>query len=339
MKPQMAATLPTDPTPHHRLSLENIGSAVDLIDPVFLGSPQYDCEPLSDRLGCALTLKVETANPIRSFKGRGASFLIRQRAASGALRGRRIVGASAGNWGQALAYACRARDLPLVLYAATAANPLKVARMRALGAEVRLHGADFDAAKAEAAAFAHASGGLMLADGFDPEAAEGAGTIAVELMAEPVRPDCIVVPLGNGAMLTGIARWAKAVAPQTEIVGVQATGADAMEKSWRSGRLIFPSSIATIADGIAVRVPIAEAVADMQGLVDDVQLVDDVTIVAAMRLLFDQAGLLTEPSGAVGVAAIMSRPETFRGKRVAVIICGGNLTRQDFETWLTRLPT
>jgi threonine dehydratase len=326
--------LPVDPMPQHRLGLDRIRSAMDRIDPVFLRTPHYACEALNDRLGCTVTLKVETANPIRSFKGRGASFLIRERAASGALRGRQIVGSSAGNWGQALAYACRAERLPLILYAATTANPLKVARMRALGAEVRLLGIDFDAAKIAATAFAEATGGLMLADGHDPEAAEGAGTIAVEIMAEATKPDCIVVPLGNGAMLTGIARWAKAVAPETTIIGVQAVGADAMEKSWRSGQLVFPSAIATIADGIGVRVPIAEAVDDMQGIVDDVHLVDDGTIIAAMRLTCDEAGLITEPSGAVGIAAILSRPEVFRGKRVAVVICGSNLTRKDFETWL-----
>ena len=334
MRSAVQRNLPADPAPGHRLSLANILRAQGVIDPVFQGSPQYDCEPLGEALACALTLKLETANPIRSFKGRGASFLIKERLAQGGLDGRRIVGASAGNWGQALAYACRSAGLPLLLYAATAANPLKVERMRALGAEVRLQGADFDAAKAEAQAFAASSGGLMLADGLDVEAAEGAGTIGVELLAGNAAFDAIVVPLGNGALLTGVARWAKAVQPNIEIIGVQAVGADAMEKSWRHGKLVFPSSIATIADGIGVRVPIAEAVEDMRGLVDDVHLVEDAAIIASMRLLFAKAGLVIEPSGAAGVAAILSRPEHFRGRRVAVILCGGNMTAAQVRTWL-----
>jgi threonine dehydratase len=322
---------PDDPLPDHRLSLAAIRRAADVIDPVFLGSPQYRCEPLDEALDCAVTLKVETVNPIRSFKGRGASFLIRERAS--ALRGRQVIGASAGNWGQALAYACRDAGLQLTLFASVNANPLKVERMRALGAAMRLTGEDFDAAKSAAQVFARESGGVMLADGLDKEAAEGAGTMAVELLAE-TGLDAIVVPLGNGAMLTGIARWAHAVNPAIEIIGVQATGADAMERSWRSGTLVFPPSIKTIADGIGVRVPIREAVEDMKGIVRDVHLVDDAAIIAAMQLLFRKAGLITEPSGAAGIAAILSRPDHFRDRRVATIICGGNLTEAQMQEWL-----
>lgn len=334
MRPYLDVAVPADPQPAHRLGLAAMARAMAVIDPVFLGSPQYLCEPLAEALGCRLMLKVETTNPLRSFKGRGASFLIAERLRTGAMSGRQLVSASAGNWGQALAYVCRDAGLPLILYAATEANPMKVARMRALGADVRLSGADFDAAKAEAGRWAAETGALMLADGQDREASEGAGTIAVELMAEACPPDCLVVPLGNGAMLTGIARWAKAVHPGCEVIGVQATGADAMEKSWRSGRLHFPPSVSTIADGIGIRVPIPEAVADMAGLVDDVHLVEDAAILDAMRLVHTRAGLVAEPSGAAGVAAILSRPAHFRGRRVATILCGGNLTEDQRRDWL-----
>lgn len=324
-----------DPLPRHRLRLENILRAGDLIDPVFRSTPQYDCEPLSEALGCHVTLKLETANPIRSFKGRGAGYLIASRAADGRLSGRRIVGASAGNWGQALAYACRSHGIPLTLFAATTANPLKVARMKALGAEMILIGRDFDAAKEAGEAHARATGSLWVADGLDPEAAEGAATIAVELLSSSKKPDAILVPLGNGALLTGIARWAKAVAPNTQIIGVQARGADAMEKSWRTGTLVFPPSVSTIADGIGVRVPIREALEDMQDIVDDVLLVDDSQIITAMRLLFRTAGLLAEPSGAAGLAALLAYPDRFRAQNVAVIICGSNLTEEQMKAWVT----
>jgi threonine dehydratase len=323
--------IPRDRIPEHRLSLAAIRRALDVIDPVFLGSPQYRCEPLNDALECYVTLKLETANPIRSFKGRGASFLIRERAA--ALRGRQGVGASAGNWGQALAYVCREAGLPITLFASVNASPFKIERMRQLGAAVRLAGEDFDAAKVAAETYARETDGVMLADGLDKEAAEGAGTMAIELLAGTTL-DAIVVPLGNGAMLTGIARWAHAVDPAIEIIGVQAKGADAMERSWRSGTLVFPPSISTIADGIGVRVPIAEAVADMSGIVSAVHLVDDDAIIAAMRLLFRKAGLITEPSGAAGLAALISRPAHFRGRRVAAIICGSNITDTQMRDWL-----
>lgn len=331
---RLAPALPADQAPGHRLRLENVLRAASLIDPVFLNSPQFNCEPLSAELGCALTLKLETANPIRSFKGRGAGYLVAARLADGSLKGRRLVGASAGNWGQALAYACRAHGIPLTLFAATTANPLKVARMKALGAEMVLTGHDFDAAKEAGEAHARATGGLWVADGLDPEAAEGAATIALELLAGAEKPDVLAVPLGNGALLTGIARWAKAVQPGIEVIGVQATGADAMEKSWRSGQLVFPPAVATIADGIGVRVPIREAVEDMKGLVDDVLLVRDEEIIAAMRLLFRSAGLMAEPSGAAGVAAIAAHPARFRGRRVATVICGSNLTAEQVKDWL-----
>lgn len=324
----------SDPLPRHRLRLENILRAQGLIDPVFLASPQYDCEPLSEALSCRVTLKLETANPIRSFKGRGAGYLIASRAAEGLLTGRRVVGASAGNWGQALAYACRSHGIPLTLFAATTANPLKVARMKALGAEMILTGHDFDAAKEAGEAHARATGGLWVADGLDPEAAEGAGTIAVELLDGATKPDAILVPLGNGALLTGIARWSKAVSPATEIIGIQASGADAMEKSWRTGTFVFPPSISTIADGIGVRVPIPEAVEDMKGIVDDVLLVEDRDIITAMRLLFRTAGLLAEPSGAAAIAALLAQPDRFRGTHVAAIICGSNLTEEQVKAWV-----
>lgn len=329
-----APDLPPDPLPGHRLKLANMLRAAGMIDPVFLHSPQFNCEPLGEALGCRLALKLETANPIRSFKGRGAGYLVASRVADGSLAGRRLVGASAGNWGQALAYACRSHGLPLTLFAATTANPLKVARMRALGAEMVLTGHDFDAAKQAGEAHARSTGGLWVADGLDPEAAEGAATIAMELIASEDPPDVLVVPLGNGALLTGIARWAKAARPGIEVIGVQASGADAMEKSWRSGQLVFPPSVATIADGIGVRVPIAEAVADMHGIVDDVLLVTDARIIAAMRLLFATAGLTTEPSGAAGLAAIAAFPERFRGRKVATILCGSNLTEEQVKAWL-----
>ena len=331
---RLAPTPPADTLPSHRLRLENVLRAATLIDPVFLNSPQFNCEPLSETLGCALTLKLETANPIRSFKGRGAGYLVASRAADGRLAGRRLVGASAGNWGQALAYACRSLGIPLTLFAATTANPLKVARMKALGAEMVLTGHDFDAAKQAGEAHARATGGLWVADGLDPEAAEGAATIALELLAGPDKPDVLAVPLGNGALLTGIARWAKAAHPGIAVIGVQASGADAMEKSWRTGTLLFPPSVATIADGIGVRVPIKEAVDDMHGIVDDVLLVEDADIIVAMRLLFHTAGLLAEPSGAAGVAAIQAHPARFRNRKVATIICGSNLTDEQVKSWI-----
>ena len=321
--------LPNDPTPGHRLALADYAKAQDMIHPVFLNSPQYNCEPLSEALGCNLTLKVETANPIRSFKGRGASFLIQSLPKYESP----IVGASAGNWGQALAFSCRQLARPLIMFASVNANPLKVERMRALGADVKLSGVDFDASKLAAVAFAKANGFHMVDDGLNPEASVGAGTMAIEMLQHGATYDAVLVPTGGGAMLTGIGRWFKAASPKTKVIGVQARGADAVEKSWRSGKIVVHPSISTIADGIGVRVPVPEAVADMQGTVDDIVLVDDAHIIQAMKLVFDKAGHIVEPSGAAGVAAVVSQPQDFKGLNVATVLCGGNATADQIMRW------
>lgn len=321
-----------DPTPNHRLSLDNIKRSASVIPPEFLNSPQYNCEPLSDALGCQLTLKLDFTNPLRSFKGRGASFFISEMQRRGDTRA--LVCASAGNWGQAMAYACRTQRLPIVIYASVKANSLKIARMKALGAEVRLVGEDFDAAKEAAKTYAAQTGGWMVEDGLQAEVSEGHGTLAIELLARGDRFDTVIVPLGNGAMLAGMARWFKATAPGTRMVGVCASGADAMEKSWRGKSIVTRNRADTIADGIAVRVPVPEAVNDMQGIVDDVLLVSDTNIVEAMRLVYQHAGLMLEPAGAVGVAAIVAHRAQFAGQRVATVLCGSNITELQINQYL-----
>lgn len=311
-----------------RISTERIEAAMRSIDPVFLNSPQVSFPALSAELGCDLQLKVETLNPIRSFKGRGASCFV-----ASLERPRPLVAASAGNFGQGLAFAARAAGLPITVFAATAANPLKVARMRDFGATVMLEGADFDSAKAAARAHAAATDALFVEDGRDLAITEGAGTIGLELLRDGGAFDAVVVPLGNGALLNGVGAWIRKTAPATRVIGVVASGAPAMERSWRRGRAVETADVATIADGIAVRVPVPEAVADMAGLVDDVMLVDDASILRAMRAVLLHAGLLVEPAGAAGVAAVMAAPEGFAGQRVATVLCGANVTPEQFGRW------
>lgn len=313
-----------------RITLERIEAAAAAIDPVFMQTPQWVCEPLSDLLGVRVALKAETLNPIRSFKGRGADWLV-QNLPPGAS----LMCASAGNFGQAMAYACRARGVPLTVYAAEAANPLKIERMRAMGATVVLAGADFDAAKGLAREEAARRGVRFVEDSRDPEPTEGAGTMGLEWLAFPERLDALFVPLGNGAMLAGIATVIKARLPQTRVVAVAASGAPAMVESLQSGQMITHERIATIADGIGVRIPVPEALVDLAGLVDDFVLVPDELTLQAMRLLHVHAGLVAEPSGAVGLAGIMQAAEQFAGQTAGTIVCGGNLTPEQMREWLT----
>lgn len=324
-----------DPLPGHRLSLESIAAASASIDPVFLHTPQFESAGLSGALGCSLTLKVETANPIRSFKGRGAGYFLDEIVKRGDPRP--LVCASTGNFGQAMAYACRAHGRDLVVFADTGANELKMERIEELGAEVRLEGTDFDAAKDAARRYCDETGTWMIEDGREPEISEGAGTIGVELTRHQIY-DAVVVPVGNGALISGVARWVKAVSPTTRVIGVSASGADAMAESWRGTGIVERPGVETIAEGIAVRAPVPEAIEDMRPIVDEMVLVDDARMIAAMRTIHVLAGQLVEPSGATGVAAVSADPDKFSGLRVATVLTGNNLTERQINRWLGLSP-
>ena len=317
------------PPPTSKLSLDRIAEAATTIDSVFRNSPQFLAEGLGARLGLRLVAKVEVVNPIRSFKGRGADFFVQQLGADRTP----LVCASAGNFGQGLAYAARKRDLPLHVFAAEGANPLKVARMRGFGAQVRLVGADFDSAKDHARDYAARLGFRFVEDGAEPAIAEGAGTMAVELAAWPEPLDAVYVQVGNGAIINGIGRWLKHVAPQTRLIGVGAAGSPAMERSWRSGAIVVTDTTDTIADGIATRVPVPLALREMALTVDDMVLVEDAAIQEAMALAFHEFGVVLEPAGAAGLAAISAHRAQLQGQLVATILCGGNAL-DEHRRWL-----
>ena len=314
---------------NHRLALELIDEASRVIDPVFLNTPQFEADSLSDLLGLKLVVKVETLNPIRSFKGRGADYFFARHPDAG-----EVICASAGNFGQGMAYAAGKRGASLTVFASVNANPLKLERMTALGAEVRLAGEDFDAAKLAAKEEAARGGAMFVEDGRDVEPSIGAGTIGRELLRYREPLDAVLVPLGNGALISGVGRWVKAQRPEVQIIGVCAAGAPAMERSWRRGRVVMLDRIATIADGIGVRVPVPEALADIRPVVDDIVLVDDAATLRAMKHLHRHLGLVVEPSGAVGLAALETFPDRFAGRTVATILCGGNLTPEQMRSWL-----
>ncbi len=312
----------------HRLSLQNIVAASAAIDPVFRDTPQYEAETLHAQLGCRLVVKVETLNPIRSFKARGAQFLVSQMSGSP-----HLVCATAGNFGQGMAYAARRRGWPITIFVGAKANPMKVDRMRQLGATVRQGSDDPDELHAEAEAFARKNGFHLVQDGREAAIAEGAGTIAVELLKWPKCFDDIVVPLGDGALLGGMARWVKAQCPTTRVIGVCATASPAMERSWRSKKVVSAPCDATIAAGIVVGTPFEEAVTDLTGLIDDVLLVPDSSLITAMRLAHKELGVVLEPAGAAGLAALMDHRDQFRGRLVATVLTGGNVSPSNLSGW------
>jgi threonine dehydratase len=306
-----------------------IADGMSAIDPIFLDSPAVRGSSLDDVLDVELVLKVETLNPIRSFKGRGTELLVAR-----LTHDQPLVCASAGNFGQGLARAAVRRGRSVTVFAAERANPLKTAAMRRLGAEVILRGADFDAAKAEARRHAECTGAFYVEDGALPEIAEGAGTIALELTEEGVPPEVALVPLGNGALVTGMGTWLRHAAPRARVVAVVAAGAPSMRLSFEQERIVSTPSADTIADGIAVREPVPYALETMRGVVDEVVTVSDDDILRAIRLVHEHLGLVVEPAGVAGLAALVAHPGRWSGALVATPLCGSNVTSAQARDWL-----
>jgi threonine dehydratase len=314
-----------------RLDLDRIRSAVFSIAPVFRNTPQYVCPPLGEALGCELILKLETANPIRCFKGRGAETVMTRLFNSGS---RAAVCASAGNLGQALAYSGRSRQISTTVVAGSTANPYKLERIRALGATVCVVGGDIEDARHLARQIANSENAFLVEDSENIDTCEGAGTIGLELLGGIGPIDAVLIALGGGAMATGVGYVFKCLAPQVEIVCVQPRGAPAMALSWRTGSIVETVGADTIADGVAGRFPIPAVLDDLLVVADHVALVEEDSIIAGMRMLYRSAGLIVEPSAALGIAALLEDPPRYAGKRVATIICGGNVIPTDFERWV-----
>ncbi len=295
------------------LSPQRIAAAADRIDPVFLTTPQFIHEELSAALNREVLIKNETLTPIGSFKGRGTWLLAERLDPS-----KSWVCSTAGNFGQGLAYAARARGATVEAFVSPDVSAAKVAAMRALGAYVRTAGEPGHAAREHVAA---SEDRLLVVDGLHPEMAEGAGTIALELQAlEPV--DIAIVQIGDGALASGISCWLKHLRPDTWIVGVCASGAPAMARSFAAGHVVCTRGTDTIATAIAISEPIPESLARVIALVDEIVLVDDDDLRCAQRLILDTLQIAVEPAGAAGVAAVARPGERLHPGRTAVLLTG-----------------
>jgi threonine dehydratase len=314
-----------------RLELDRVRAAVGKIDPAFLDTPALPWAPLGRALGCSVTLKVETLNPVRSFKGRGTETVTAAACEMGASR---VVCPSAGNLGQALAYSGGRRGLGVTVVAARTANPLKLRQIAAFGADVRLDGEDIEDARLLAREIAEAGGEYLVEDGLDLATCEGAATIGLELVRDDPELDIVLVALGGGAMASGVGYTLRSLADHVEVIGIQPVGAPAMALSWRQRAVVETDRIETIADGVAGRCPIPEVLDDLLIVLDDVMLVREDSIKAGMRMLYELAGLIVEPSAALGVAAVLEEPERFAGRRVTTILCGSNVGPADFARWV-----
>jgi threonine dehydratase len=322
-----------------RLDTARIRAARRVIDPVFLNTPLYRCEALEPGLGCAVSIKLETANPVRSFKARGTELVASLLPDDGP---RAVVCASAGNLGQALAWSGRGRGLDITVVASRHATVAKLDRIRALGARLELVDGDHEPARERAAAIARHDGIRLVEDSLDLETCEGAATIGLELvdgLADTVPPfDAVLIALGGGALATGVGHVVKALAPGVEVICVQPLGAPAMTRSWHAGRVVTTDSADTIADGVAGRCPIPAVLDDLLLVADDAVLVRESSIIAGMRMLLDHAGLVVEPAAALGVAAILEDPDRFAGRHVVTIVCGSNVDVDAYHRWVGAAP-
>jgi threonine dehydratase len=278
-----------------------------------------------------VSIKLETANPVRSFKARGTEVVANQLAGSGS---RAVVCASAGNLGLALAWSGRGRGLDVTVVTSRFAPPAKLDRIRALDARLELVDGDFDMAREWAADLARRDGIRLVEDSLDLETCEGAATIGLELTGTAPSFDAVLIALGGGALATGVGHVIKARAPEVEVICVQPLGAPAMTHSWRQRRVVTTDSTDTIADGVAGRRPIKAVLDDLLLVADDAVLVREASIIAGLRLLLDHAGLVVEPSAALGVAAILEDRDRFAGRHVVSIVCGSNVDMAAYRRWV-----
>jgi threonine dehydratase len=311
---------------------QNIEVAASLISKQYVWTPTFEVKEISEVACCTVHIKDEAASPIGSFKARGTEFFCElHKDSSNAL-----VCASAGNFGQGLAVSGSSRGMRVTVFAPETANPLKLDRMRELGAKVRLKGRDFDEANEAAKFYATEMGVPFVEDASHAEIAEGAGTLARELTIAFHGMDAVFVPVGGGALINGVGCWVKHQWPECKVIGVCAEGAPSMALSFFNKTATPTTQVSTIADGIAIRAPVPYAVQLMERFVDDVVLVSDDELIATMKLLFQLTGRPSEPSGVAGLAAAIRYSKSFGFKRVATPLCGRNADPAKWSEWVLR---
>jgi threonine dehydratase len=302
--------------------------------PYLSPTPLQYSRAFTDKARCHVHLKIESIQPIRAFKVRGAlTKLIRmtqeQRAAG-------VITASAGNHGLGVAYAAAAFKAPATVYVPESANPFKVEAIRRLGARVVPAGRNYNGAYLEALAAQKDSGATFVHAYDDPDVVAGQGTIATELLSDLAKGagsaqgvsnfDTVLVPIGGGGLIGGIALYLKSRQPGIKIIGVEPSGADAMSRSLRAGSIVTLDRVSTIADGLAASAPGKLTFELARRYVDDVIVVEETEMLRAIRLLFEWEHLLAEPAGAAALAALLYHHRPTPNERVVVILSGGNVT-------------
>lgn len=326
----MTQQLPAPPT------FADVLAARNRIQAYLKPTPLLHSRALSAALGCEAYLKCENTQPIGAFKVRGGINLIAQMPEEQRRRG--VVTASTGNHGQSIAYAAQLFGVRARILAPEGANADKVRAMKALGAEVVLHGPDFDAARLEAERLSAEEGWRYIHSANEPQLIAGVATSTLEALEQVPDLDLVIVPIGGGSQASGACLVAKAVNPRIRVVGVQAEGAPAVYDSWKAKELRHTEYMRTFAEGLATRFAFGLTFQILVERLDEFVLVSDQQMREAITLLLSTAHMLAEPAGASATAAAMAYPDLVAGKKVCLILSGANITLQQLRVLLDATP-
>lgn len=327
-----ASALPA-PAPAPLVTIEDVRAAAARITGQIADTPFLHSETLSQLTGADLWLKFENLQYTGSFKQRGAlnTLLLlppEQRAAG-------VIAVSAGNHAQGVAYHAGRLGIPATIVMPVGTPAVKASRTRALGAEVILTGRDFAEASAALPALIAERGATPIPPFDDDRVIAGQGTVALEMLRDQPDLDALVVAVGGGGLISGVGAVVRGQSRAIELIGVQSARFPSMAAAtgrWHQG---VPGG-ATIAEGIAVATPGARTLAHVQALVDDIVVVDEARIETAITLLLQIEKTLAEGAGAAGLAAVLADPARFRGRRVGLILCGGNIDNRLLSAILRR---
>jgi threonine dehydratase len=303
-------------------SLDRIREAQTLVRRYFPPTPLVPA-PSFSHAACAAYLKVETGLPTGSFKPRGALWALSTQMARGAVA--EVVASSTGNHGAAVAWSAKTLGLRATIFLPANPNPVKRRKIADLGAQiVESGGTDLADAFLQARDYAQRPGVYFLNDATDEDISAGPATIGMEVVAELPDVTAFYVPMGDTALIRGVAAAMKQLVPQARVIGVQAELAPAYYLSWQQGRVIPTETCNTCADGLATRTPEPENVKVIRELVDDVRLVTEEEMIEAIGRLYREQGIVAEPAGAATTAAFL-KDSGVHGQAV-LLVTGGNIT-------------
>ena len=305
------------------ITLADVLEARVRISPHLRPTPLFPYGGLDELLGTEVWVKHENHQPVGAFKVRGGINLVSQLSEEERRRG--LIAASTGNHGQSVAFAARRFGVAARICVPEGANPVKLDAMRMLGAELIVQGKDFDAAREQCEHLAQEHGYRYVHSGNEPLLIAGVGTETLEILEDRPDVDVIVVPIGGGSGAAGACIVAKAIRPEIQVIGVQSDAAPAAFRSWQARALIEDRN-ATSAEGLATRVPFELPQRILWEQLDDFVLVGEDEIRSANRLMIEHTRNLVEPAGAAPLAAALKLRERLQGKRVALVLSGGNIS-------------